>query len=333
MNWSERYEKQFQEIYKITKEVCSFYVNLCDLEIQGKKGTEEYQKLFQYLSICLDIETKKYDKIGFNQQKINDWLKHISKFLSGEEFPSNLDSIIVQDYNNMIYRRMMCLLLPKIIYTNITHEQRIMNYFKKINVNKKDIIFLSNLVGDAIETDILRGYLYNLNSLCQKKEYKSMLKYFIQSKYFASLISKSIEDDFIHSNFEIADSLYLESTFISNITQLNDTIFEDYKNEYVSYVIDYNISNLLAYKNKDYNYDIIASSALLMQCLIKSGMILASQNIYQELKEKYEEVLKSSELLKDNYNHEISVHLIDECFEQYHKENNNIYKVWFKKKK
>lgn len=330
--WSNEDDEEFKSVLKVTKSVEKLYNELYQLEISNKQNSPEYNKKIEYLMIALDIENKKYFQANLNKDKRELWKNYINRYYIDEDFLTNYESIIVQNYYDKDIRRVLarsadCFLNQEDIINSLLAKDLERHNMSPDRINEM-IIFINN----SVENDLLRGYLYYLNEFTNKKEYQSLTNYFIHSKYYLSFINKDIEQEMLKTKFKITDEWYIGSPLIADLMKIESDVFNELKNVYGYNMILNSIYSILVLNDLDYADNVLGSSALMMQCFIKSGLNLVNQDQLPRIKKHYEQLINSKEYLNSHLHDSISIHLVDECLDNSFKKDSKIYYVNIKKK-
>lgn len=104
-----------KELLKLSSSISTLYKRLCDLEINGKESTLEYQKVLNYLEVAVEVEDKKYE--GLSGRVAIAMFEYIAEDNISIDFLSDAESIMRQDYSNRSTRRVLNNLW-KIVFDN-----------------------------------------------------------------------------------------------------------------------------------------------------------------------------------------------------------------------
>ena len=103
------------KLIKLTSSIDTLYKKMYELEINDKKQTEEYQKTLDSLSGYLDLEKRLYNNSNLDFSKCIAIVKFIINKKMPDEILNDVESIMQQDYNNRILRRMLNIFSNKIL--------------------------------------------------------------------------------------------------------------------------------------------------------------------------------------------------------------------------
>jgi hypothetical protein len=330
--WSSKNDEELNNVLSITKSINKLYKELFQLEMENKKDTKEYEQKLHYLSLARDIEDKKYKQLNFNEKKKEQWGCYITKYCIDENFLTNYESVIVQNHDSKEYRRILCHLTNRFLYYDESLNTGIIDKLKLKNFSMNQINNIVSYLNESLEIDYIRGYLYYLNSLNHKKEYQSLYKYFIRSKYYLSFVNSNIEREMINNKFELSSDWYLGSKLYADLVNIDNDDFQDYINNYSFNVILNSLYSILVFKDSEYSDGFLGSSALIMNSFIKTGLKIIDKECFDKLKTHYQLLINNKEFLKEHFNDHISKHMVDESFENFDKYDDNIKYTFFKKK-
>ena len=224
--------KDFEKFKKCNTSIFELYKKLYNLEIHGKKETEEYQKNLKYLKIAIEVMYQIYNRCGLSIQKDMEWSKNIVNNLP-HNYSQNVDAIVKLDEMNIITRRMLGIFLRKIKNANNSYDSNTLSKLEKYS-SKLSLDYISlgrryNFNGcmeliKAMEFDILTLYLIFLNDLKEKySNNNEIVEGIIKSKYYLSYIDEKFEDMMIENNFELPKEIKFKSQSIANIFNIEDT--------------------------------------------------------------------------------------------------------------
>lgn len=286
--------KQMESLIKTASSIDSLYQKMYELEIHGKKDTEEYKKLFDYLIIALEVENKIYKDSKLDYKKGFAWFDYLIDNKLPFDYVSDLESIMRQDYNHRIIRRILNSLLYQIT--------------------------LESDVQKALEKDVINAYLVFLQESIDKQNYHNLKKNLIKSKYNTAFIKKEIETEMILSNFTISNTLYISSRFIADLMNMDLEFYNMSKNLYGGKISMFQISELMEMQDESYNDPVKSTTSTLRQCLMRAAFLLMSDEIISEVNDEFHEIIESNEYLCRNPHDKISEQLVINCFKSIKKD-------------
>lgn len=324
---------QIENLIKVTSSIDSIYRKLYDLEINGRKYTEEYNKLIEELKISIEIEKKQYKDCNLNYWKCVAWNYYFLNKKVPIDFTNNIENVMEQDYNYRIIRRILNT-LENIMNLDFKSIKRalpldIEKKLKQLGIYNNDK-FLSKLVDSSseviysLELDILNAYLNFLEEFKTKNEYEYLKKELINSKYNLSFIKKKIESDMISNNFEVSDTIYINSKFYADLVYLDFKSYNDLRNSYGEEKVINQIIKLLEIGDMDYSDSNKICTSVLRQCLIRAILLTMENDMISKINSKYCKYIQDNKYMQKHSDDRISRQLIDNCFNNIEKDREKV---------
>ena len=159
-------------LIKITKTIDNLYQKLYSLELASLKDSLEYQKLLNNLSIAIETENNKYEELNLTYERCNAILEYLEKEKLPPEMDNDITSIVNEDYDNRIFRRIKHFIIRKIMLSYSEELLKptlkdISKIISKISTEPSVITqteWQTNLQ-EAFEIDIYSFYLYFLEKM------------------------------------------------------------------------------------------------------------------------------------------------------------------------
>lgn len=106
--------QQIDQLIQITDSMKQLYTHLYQLEIDGKKDTEEYQKIVDYLNMTIEVEANLYNRFDFTYHKAIACVNYVLQ----EKFPYELETddenMVKQEDHQLTLRRILEIWLDQI---------------------------------------------------------------------------------------------------------------------------------------------------------------------------------------------------------------------------
>lgn len=226
---TEKDYKNLEELKKITESISNLYDKLCDLEINDKKNTEEYKKIYEYLMIAVEVENNQYKSMNLNYSKIVAFLEYINLNLN----KSAPEGIINQNYDSKMNYRMLKKFLNYLHDNEIFYSQYINDIlYTKFAAKENDIELIKkeSELDFALQSDIDYSFVCNLQKLIDNELYEIYKKQLIMTKYMYFYIYDDL----------LCNSLLLNISSFDAVSKSYDMIDE----EKVKFVVDTQFDNL-----------------------------------------------------------------------------------------
>ncbi len=297
----------------ITKSIESLYKKMCELELNGKKNTKEYNGLITLLKETVEEENKIYSDANINEERGVGLTFYIMEQNLPENTENDVESTINQNYNVRTYRRI------------------INNLF---NIGVSD--YKSAKLRNAFEKDIINGYLSFMQDFANSKSYEEKKDQFIINKYNTAFINKSIESDMLSSSFDIPKTFYVSSRLIADVYNVNLTFYKSISNDFYAKEAAKQISRLIDIFDEEYKYDDDNKlSSILRQCYLRSAFLFLDDELLTDMNDSFHEFVESDEYLDKHSNDTIGTQLVINCFKSIKKDRNKpaILSLGFRKQK
>lgn len=270
------------KLYNITNSIKDLYFKLITLELNGKKNSEDYKKILDYLSMTRELE-KKY------MYEIDDCNKYLSYFEKNMYGVNEMNAITEGNY---LYLKEFRIIGNLLIYRDEN--------------NKNETI-----LNEAILKDIMLMFIKNLDMCIKKTTNKFLKEKLIYTIYSLIYSNKNIETDLLYYNFNFELDNISKSNYIAYLLNVDN---KKYNKKFMSYILDFT-NNAMKYITKNtYNFDDENQIILfLKENIIKSCKDLCSNE--KEL-ERQKELVDSYDIGNENYYYSEDRELIKSLFKK-----------------
>lgn len=270
------------KLYNITNSIKDLYFKLITLELNGKKNSEDYKKILDYLSMTRELE-KKY------MYEIDDCNKYLSYFEKNMYGVNEMNAITEENY---LYLKEFRIIGNLLIYRDEN--------------NKNETI-----LNEAILKDIMLMFIKNLDMCIKKTTNKFLKEKLIYTIYSLIYSNKNIETDLLYYNFNFELDNISKSNYIAYLLNVDN---KKYNKKFMSYILDFT-NNAMKYITKNtYNFDDENQIILfLKENIIKSCKDLCSNE--KEL-ERQKELVDSYDIGNENYYYSEDRELIKSLFKK-----------------
>lgn len=311
--------EQIEAILRNNKNIQRLYDKLCKLEIQGKKNTNEFEKLIEYLSIVIEVEDKLYNEAKLTPEKILSWIKFLKT---------------TKDKNNTILQRIINTLFQKLtnnynILKNLPIKE-LENILKISGINltdknpKKEEICKCILIKESIQKDSYHIFISFLEEKINNPKQKMFNEYLIESKYEAIFQNKDIESFAIKNNFDLPNKPYIFSPIIKEIHNINPILYKNIKDTIGDKIVSTQIYKILEIKDEEYNNLNIVSAQIIRECMIKSYLTLMSDQKISDVNYDFHEFIEDKDYEELYPNNNISENIIINLFKGIKKDKEKI---------
>lgn len=270
------------KLYNITNSIKDLYFKLITLELNGKKNSEEYKKILDYLSMTRELEEK-------YMYEIDDCNKYLSYFEKNMYGVNEMNAITEGNY---LYLKEFRIIGNLLIYRD---------------ENNKD----ETILNEAILKDIMLMFIKNLDMCIKKTTNKFLKEKLIYTIYSLIYSNKNIETDLLYYNFNFELDNISKSNYIAYLLNIDN---KKYNKKFMSYILNFT-NNAMKYITKNtYNFDEENQIILfLKENIIKSCKDLCSNE--KEL-ERQKELVDSYDIGNENYYYSEDRELIKSLFKK-----------------
>ena len=323
---------KFDRLLKVTKSIYSLYNKLYELEIEGKKDSEEYDKVLEYLNLSIEVENNIYKEFN-NFFKTISLIDNIIKDLP-KKYNFYTESIIKRDLDRNIVQRILITLINRAFTEeDCIYETFIDNigYYNELICGDLDNLLDKSVektlkMFKAIEKDYFNIFLYFLNEVKESAYEETFNNALIKAKYDLSFLNRNIENDLINMRFELPDKIIMNSKFISENITFNNRNYNYMKNVIGKYKADYNIHELLKQYDSDYSNEDCLISNFIRQLFLIASLILVSKKCIEQINNDFNKVIESDEYLKYHSDDKLSQNYISNLIDAALLRKNNIKK-------
>jgi len=315
--------EKINRIIGITTSIDETYTGLYKLELEGKKNTDEYKKLFDYLKSLKNIENNLYNDENLTMKKCSVWANYILSNKVHKNFFDGIEGIIIRDQKYRVFMRILGILKKKVIYdaNNITRlmPKEMTDLIKNQNIPNIDKLtnyaIKSNIdINKAIDKDTFNGFLLFLQEFTDDDKYLNIKDELLQTKYDISFIDIDVENDMINNTFNIQNILYEYARFTADLYQIPLEALNMVKNSNGSRNALIQISEIIEIKDEDYNNKEKLVTSILRQCLLRTSLLSLTDNMIDDVNFKFHEIIDCPEYLSKNPQNDISENIIKNCF-------------------
>lgn len=325
-------KQRFDSIFRVTETIERLYEGLYNLEINGFKNSEEYNRKFNLLKIFLKQEEQLYKDINFDKNKVYSLLKYIKIAKNVDGLGNNFDSVIYGKYENKIIRRIYNKLYKELHRVSLNIGDYLNNGFTFVslgdenNGNLEKLIYnLAITYKDKIEEEVDRDFKKTvfaiLNEYVNDPKYLAIRDKLIYTKYYFSFIFSKSEEYMLRHSFSIPSDTYLLSKMeSSNLGDLFTESFDNVKDDFCSDLVVKYINKLIyQFENMDSILEVV-----LCKSFIRALLINMSYERIKDLKEDFYysfNKLDSNLLQNSKY---FGWNLVNECFNSINKDREKV---------
>ena len=194
--------------------------------------------------------------------------------------------------------------------------------FLEKNAESPDVQQMSNLayyIGElyeSFESDLFCGFMELLQESIDEEDNLELKNRLIKMKYNLSYLNEQVESDMMVNKFTVVpENFILNSLFNAEMVNFNLDIYNFLKNDYGSDKVISQIYCLMDMFDEEFENPEKYSSSIARQCLLRSAFLLLSDDIIDDINDKFQEVLERDDFLDKHPNDKIGGELVSKCFE------------------
>lgn len=285
MNLTKEELETIKSLIAVTESIKESYDKLINLEIAGKKETDEYKRCLDSLKISINLEKSIYEKIAID--KCETFLQYLH--LNENNHTLKEEEAIFDKDKNLILSRIMIKLKRKIIGD--------VNYVKSAILPLEVESFLSQFkgeikrsmeyaikIGPVILNDIFNCFL----AIIKKSDNKENIK----SKFYTSFIIENIENEMLSNSFNVEDNPYLTASFLTNLYGIPDnTLKKILIYQIVSY---YNntLNTILFNEDKDLECSEVKDNISVRLSFLRALLIFLDDDIIMDMNAQFHDMIE-----------------------------------------
>ena len=290
MNLTKDDKDLIEKLLKLDKEIYNSYNHLANYEINNE--TLKYEEEKEKLKKLIDFEDSIYKLENLTEKRIIDisiYCSNMIKYIYEED--------IHDKKTDLSYKR----ILMKIgnIITDKDDKNKILKNFLLIDNTRTEMFYLNETIKTINKTSLKNALIKN-------------------EKYEELFINPCIEQELLDNNFTFTDkNIYESAKLISSYLNIESSIYEDLKTQYLLKCIIGRTKTLLLIPNTLTFFDDIKAISITHKCHIKAALIYLDDDIIEKLKE---DVLSQDEN-RVNYN------MVKEAFNEVNDDKKNLVNV------
>lgn len=266
-----------ERITRVTYHIDNIYNRLYQLEIEGKKNTDEYKKMLNYLNMFLDMEKEEYDKANLNNNKCIAYIGILIMSNPDNELEQNsLDYLANGDYTERIKARIVYR-----AFSFISNNAEIL--LGQVEEARIDVVNEAMLIGEAIKEDMFNLCMNMVQSFIDNKNFNKSKFDLILLKYNLAFVECSVEETMIESSFTPSDKTTFKSESVADLFDINSFDLGLIRNTQILQILKNHITGLLDIDDEDYGNKSKITESILRQCIIKASLQLVADDTFNEM--------------------------------------------------
>jgi hypothetical protein len=187
---------------------------LYQMELEGKKNSQDYETEIRNIEMILETENNKYIEANLDGEKSICFVKYIIENICFYNMSFDVEDLIFDDGTERAIKRIL-IKLGKIISLDCDFQAKYPDP-KMVLILLLDGIFLTKeefgigvkngiVMKNAIYNDIINIILYLIEDCINDESFIYLRKELMQIKYNLSIYNEDVEKDMLKSNFVIED--------------------------------------------------------------------------------------------------------------------------------
>ena len=319
----EDYE-DINSLIMISAQIKDLYDELYKLELNGKKGTSEYQAVITRLKSSLFVEDNIYGRIGDDYDKNIQILIYLNQNNHLEEFERKIPIFSP----NLVMARISAKLTRNIMLKTGSVIPDEVKYFLEINgISSKELtdsLSTSINVKESITLDLMNCLLAIIEDKQHPdKDVNNQLK---ETKYTVSYLYHKVEKSLLENGFEIEKNPYVETILVGQMSHWPKEIIEKIKQLYGIEYYNQTINAMLVYEDEDLKDKNIMTKMIVYQSFLRTIFLLFDGDTIMDLNSKFHDLIDDDKMQKVFSTREEVVEMIINAYRKV-KNDKNIPKI------
>ena len=313
-----------QQMIKNASSIETLYKRLFSLELSNQKDSEEFKTNMDYLKIAIEVENDLIKEEKLTYAKCDALMEYILNDRVPENFLTDSESLVTQDYRNRVLRRILGMLtrymtsdyeamrkdaLPSFM-ADLLGRMGMPDPQNAINTAVYNSIEMKN----ALDQDIMNGFLCFLGEFTDSEKYKDQREALIATKYNVAYSNRDVEINMIASSFELPSTFYSNASFVAGITDTPDELLQTLKNTHGMREATQYMVSLIRMFDKDFEDNKHVVAGILRQCFLRSSFLLMDEEQLSALDYYFHDFTESDTYLNDHPDDHIAEGYVIRCF-------------------
>lgn len=313
---------QIESLLQLSTNISNIMDFLYQLEIHGKKDSEEYQQQILELTRAINTENEKYQTLNLTYQQCHKYAKLLS-YQTNMPFFDTKPTTSFKNYNNRVVKRIINILITQMMNNKDFHKsiipETIINQIIKIDNKITEDDFLTSFehsvkLQATLNGDICCIFLSILEDAIPQRKYKEYREELIKAKYCVATTNKEIEAFLLHCKFSIPKEIYTGTKLTTELLQEENKSYDIIRFAELKSKAQIEINKLLQIKDSDYNNPTTYINSIISSCYLRALLSLMKDDEINDFNQEFHDQIDSHEYLKEHLNDRIGENIIINCF-------------------
>ena len=284
-----------KELFKVGSSIQKLFNILCDLEINGKKDSSEYQRYLDYLRMVLLEENQLYQDSNLSIERCN----AITDFVMESRLPSRVEeefeNISSLKLDNGVAWRIIHFLKKRVLIDceGIGRVSIESEYERKYLEDLQNALYNKNIIKANLLEDLVNAILLFNEEEILKEENTDVKSCLITIKYFLAYIYKDFGDYIVSKDFNVA-KIFDNTDLFAYLTRIGPNDLQETKREYLSKLVITYIYKVLRTDDK--------RQLLICKSILRALFMLMSDDMLCDADEFFNQLLDENDNLYDEKN-------------------------------
>lgn len=331
---SEDYET-INTIQRITESINETYQKLLELDLQGRKAGEEYNRQIDYLKSSLKLEQNLYERIDTSTERLQAFIDYIKKENNVTYKPDFIDLLTNENIGN--YERIIIKLSVKMTsrkdYITAVRIPEITKYtlstkdYKEV-CQKEEVDLLLQI---SLENDLLALFLTLAKTKIDKPHLDvEVKKELIRKIYRLSFFKENIERILINNNFNIPESALISNGFVEGFFKPLSKEIDEYRKKILINIAMNHINKIIMHYDHELLFLKIEFETLLCELISRSVLQLLDDDSIYSLNDSFHEFIESNNFLSMHPHETETIRLAISCFKSVKFDRQRVMKMTLK---
>lgn len=253
-----------RSLVKITNLIYKKYVEIYELDLEGKVENQEYESKVNELKRLLALEEVFYKSLDL-QFLAESMTKHVDMFTE-DKLASELIDVYESKKDRLIQRR---------IFKKVVEKP-------SVERNPHGRLTGREIANNALKQDFINTLLAIITQYINDEHFKDVREYFVNLKYNLSFIYGSIERDFLENKFKVNPTPIWTHESIARENGINENDLINMNLTETFNVINYFISVINNLYNYDLNDPVTITTGVSAGAFLRTAILFTHESLRNE---------------------------------------------------
>lgn len=308
---SEEDKELISNLYSLSSDIFRLYYAISELNDKtiNLSNSDSYLKEKRPLETLLTVEKKAYLECEkYDKMQILSIINCIRTINNVSKMPT-IETLLRGNYENIISRRIINRLANMILEKGSPDDFHIPAELFDDEDNLKEKLVQTISINKSIEEDALNILLVNTNMKANTIFDSNLRSSLNRFKFCLSYVYGNLEKEMIDNNWNVNDSIYLSSKFVSDFFGIGEDTYEEIKNIIGNDIVKAQFNNLFQFKDEKSDFELVTR-----ECFLRTGFYLMKEEDIYEFHELFHNYLDHPEETDLDITSKLKTNIISSSF-------------------